>query len=1054
MVQSRVFRALLFLSIVVLAVPIFAQQTGALHGRVLASDGSALPGVTVEAKANVLPQPRVTTTDGKGDYRLPALIPGSYTVTFTLSGMQTATRKTDVLLGQDQAIDVKLGVAAVSENITVTAEATLVNKESTAIQSGISQQEIHALPLVQNYSDLQKLVPGVQYSQDTVRGPSAGASGQDNVYLFDGANITMPLFGVLLAQPNVNDIAQVNITRGAANALDFNRAGGFQIDSVSKSGTNEFTGQVSYELQNPNFVAAQAGTQNLNFENKQSWANVNIGGPIMKDRLFFYGSYYRPYARRGNPANLYGDLPNFTDTRNEEFGKLTFTPTQSWLLDGSYRNGHEVQTAKLAFTTRTAPTAGTGYESKTRIGNLEGSKIISPSSYATFKLTSFAQPGFGRADNLASVTPSTALGTQIDINNLANIGQLSVPLLIGGNAAQNAFVQPYINKYGYLCPPDAAARGLSCTPGQLAGGGVVGFGLNSADNDSFGRKSGQLAYNKTLGGNVTHDLHFGYMRESSYEDLNRTSNGWGAISIPAGVGAAGTCPASACGASTPAYFVATFAAQGVGALPVIHSEYHSQSVEFNDVLHWKNWSFNLGVIDSQDKLYGQGLKSADNFAGFVSSPGTKYLMHVFDWKDMIQPRLGTTWAYNGRDTVFASVARYNPPANSDARAASWDRGLVQTVNAYFDATGKLIGVDPVGSSSGKWWQAGIKPPEIKELTLGTARQINDAWSVKIYGRARKGDHYLEDTNNTARSAFNPPPGVPTGDYVPELCDTSIKTCGPNTIRGAIGSGSTYVIANLDGAFTKYYEATVESEYHTSKFSLHGTYTWMHYYGNFDQDYSTTSTSGTNDAAIFIGSSNIGDAAGRQLWDNKYGNLRGDRQMVAKLYGTYFLPWNASTGFVGVIQSGQKYQLESVLPYRALTGSTSDTDRYAEPAGSRHTPMQSDLDLNYTQSFPVVHGANFQLSFDVFNIMNRQTGYNFADRVSSDLGIVCVQLSSVCTSTYSGATVAIPNTIADSTLKTQVKGGTDFSRNQYAVVAPSATTFLAPRRFQITARIQF
>lgn len=1054
MVQNRVFRALLFLAIVVLAVPLLAQQTGALHGRVQASDGSMLPGVTVEASSNVLPQARVTTTDAQGQYRLPQLVPGTYNVTFSLSGMQSVTRKTDVLLGQDQAVDVKLGVAAVSENITVTAQATLVNKESTAIQSGISQQEIHSLPLVQNYSDLQKLVPGVQYTQDTVRGPSAGASGQDNVYMFDGANITMPLFGVLLAQPNINDIAQVNITRGAASAIDFNRAGGFQIDSVSKSGTNQFSGQVLYELQNPNFVASQNGTQNLNFENKKSWVDVNLGGPIVRDMLFFYGSYYRPYARRGNPANLYGTLPNYTDTRNEEFGKLTFTPTQSWLLNGSYRYGHEIEAAKLAFTTRTAPTAGTGYESKTRLGNLEGSKIISPKSYATFKLTSWAQPGFGRADNLANVTPSTALGTQIDINNLAQIGQLSVPLLIGGNAAQNQFVQPYINKYGYLCPPDAASRGLSCTPGTQAGGGVVGYGVNSADNDSFGRSAGQLGYNLTVGTNVTHDLHFGYQRERLYEDLNRTSNGWGSISIPAGVGAAGTCPASACGTATPAFFVATFAAQGVGSLPVIHSEFRSQNIEINDVVHWHNWSFNLGVLDSQDKLYGQGLTRADNYAGFVKSPGTKYLMHVFDWKDMIQPRLGATWAYNGSDTVFGSFARYNPEANSDARAASWDRGLVQTVNAYFDATGKLIGVDPVGSSSGKWWQSGIKPPEIKEITLGTARQLNQSWSVKLYGRARKGDHYLEDTNNTARSSFNPPAGVPTGDYVPDLCNTSLATCGPNTIRGAIGSGSTYVIANLDGAFTKYYEATAESEYHNNRLTLHGTYTWMHYYGNFDQDYSTTSTSGTNDAAIFIGSSNIGDAAGRQLWNFKYGNLRGDRPMVAKLYGTYQLPWNASTGFVGVLESGQKYQLESVLPYRALTGSTSDTDRYAENAGSRHTPMQSDLDLNYTQSFPLVRGTNFQLSVDLFNVFNKQTGYNYADRVSSDLGIVCVQTSSVCTSVYSGATVPIPNSIADSALKTQVKGGADFNRSQYAVVAPFPTSFLNPRRFQITARITF
>jgi len=1032
---------------------LFAQQTGSISGTVTASDKSALPGVTIEARSNVLPQPRVTTSGVAGEYRLPALIPGTYTLTFSLSGMQTVTRTTEVLLGQNTAQNVTLGVAGVAETVTVTAQATLVDKSSTELQSGLSQQEIHTLPLVQNYGDLQKLVPGVMYSQDTVRGPSAGASGQDNVYLFDGANITMPLFGVLLAQPNINDIAQVSITRGAASAVDFNRAGGFQIDSVSKSGTNELKGELGYELQNPNFVASQAGTQNLSFQNKKSWINANIGGPIVHDQLYFFGSYYRPYQKRGNPANLYGPLPNYTDTRNEEFAKVTYTPTQSWLLNGSYRYAHELETSKVAFLSKTAPTAGTGFESKTKLGNLEGSKIINPKSYATFKITTFAQPGFGRADNLANVTPSTALGTQLDINNLGQLGQLTVPLPIGGNTAQNAFVQPFINKYGYICPPGST----TCTPGQPVGGGVVGFGLNSADNDSFGRKSGQVAYNYTLGTNVMHDLHFGYMRESAYEDLNRTSNGWGALSIPAGVGTAGTCPASACGTATPAFFVATFAAQGVGALPVIHSEFHSQNIEINDVIHWQNWSFNVGVLDSQDKLYGQGLARADNFAGFVASPGTKYLMHVFDWKDMIQPRLGATWAYNGRDTVFASFARYNPPANSDARAASWDRGLVQSVNAYFDVNGKLIGVDPVGSSSGKWWQSGIKPPELKEVTLGTARQITDAWSVKLYGRARKGDHYLEDTNNVARSAFNPPAGVPTGDYVPDLCNlpnSQISKCGANTIRGAIGSGSTYVIANLDGAFNKYYEATAESEWRGRKGVLHGTATWSHYYGNFDQDYATTSTSGTNDMATFIGSSFIGDSAGRQLWDFKYGNLRGDRPMIVKLYGTYYLPWNASTGFFGVVESGQKYQLESVLPYRPLTGSTSDTDRLAEPAGSRHSPMQSDLDLNYTQTFPLIHGVNFQIAVDLFNVMNRQTGYNFADRVSADLGIVCVQTSSVCTTPYTGATVPIPASIPDSTLKTQVKGGSDFARSQYAVIAPYATSFLNPRRFQVTARFQF
>src|SRR5581483_6766346 len=249
-------------------------------------------------------------------------------------------------------------------------------------------------------------------------------------------------------------------------------------------------------------------------------------------------------------------------------------------------------------------------------------------------------------------------------------------------------------------------------------------------------------------------------------------------------------------------------------------------------------------------------------------------------------------------------------------------------------------------------------------------------------------------------------------------------------------GSSYVIANLDGAFTRYYEATMESDWRGSKGYVHGSYTWSHYYGNFDQDYSTTSS--VNDNAIFIGSSNIGDGAGRQLWNFKYGNLRGDRRNSVKIYGAYYLPWNATAGPFFVYQSGQPYQLESVLPYRPLTGSTIDTNRYAETAGSRRTPSQTNIDLDYTQNIRLPRGLNLQLAFDVFNLMNRQTGYNYETRVSV-LGF---------TTRTDVPTIAIPNSIAPSTLASiGVASGARLN-------APYPNSFLAPRRYQIAARIQF
>src|SRR5687768_489519 len=103
---NRLLRVLLSVSLLLLAVPLLAQQTGEIAGKVTGVDGSSMPGVTVEARSNVLPQARVTTTSENGDYRLPVLPPGAYTVTFSLAGMQTVTRNTTVVLNQTASVNV------------------------------------------------------------------------------------------------------------------------------------------------------------------------------------------------------------------------------------------------------------------------------------------------------------------------------------------------------------------------------------------------------------------------------------------------------------------------------------------------------------------------------------------------------------------------------------------------------------------------------------------------------------------------------------------------------------------------------------------------------------------------------------------------------------------------------------------------------------------------------------------------------------------------------------------------------------------------------------
>ena len=213
-VRPRLWLLVLLLSLI--ALPALAQQTGSITGKVTDSSGGVLPGVTVEARSNVLPGPRVATTDSDGVFQLPALPPGDYTVTYTLQGMQTVTKKVAVQLSEITSADASLAVGGVTETVNVTAETTMADKTSAAITSGITGSEISRLPVGTQYRDLVNLIPGVQYTQDQTRGPSAGASGQDNVYNVDGVNVTLPLFGTLSAEPTSLDIAKVTVVLGGA----------------------------------------------------------------------------------------------------------------------------------------------------------------------------------------------------------------------------------------------------------------------------------------------------------------------------------------------------------------------------------------------------------------------------------------------------------------------------------------------------------------------------------------------------------------------------------------------------------------------------------------------------------------------------------------------------------------------------------------------------------------------------------------------------------------------------------------------------------------------
>ncbi len=927
-----------------LATPAVAQQTGGITGEVLDDAGNPLSGVTVRAVGDTLPQGREVTTDDDGDFLFRRLPPGTYEVTVSYPDGSTATSRVRVLLQQQTELTLAQGMEM--EEVVVTGTQIALEAGQGSLKNAIDSQVVDALPTGNEYRDVIKLIPGVQYTEDSVRGPSAGGSGQDNVYQFDGVDVGLPLFGVLASEPSNHDIDQVSIVRGGAKAIGFNRTGGFLMNTTSKSGTNEFKGEVAYRVQTASMTddsVTEDEDKQKTFDEDRSWTTAGLGGPIIKDQLFFYASYFGPERERSNSATTYGPVPDFNSDRDEYFGKLTWAPTQDLLFDASYRTSDRVNRAE-SIGSQDAPSTSEGSENEQNIILVEGSWLVSDRTSVGFKYTDFEDLNVGRPDTVLDVQPN--FGGSLDINNLDQMGLFLVPEPIAGQDAYNAFIQPLIDQYGYSLN------------GQQTGGGAVGAGTTFNRQDFF-RESYEFSFDHSFDwGPTTHDIHIGYQWMEVGERLERSSNGWGLIRVVGGREMAETQP------MTPVFFEAQLNQQqlagfpGTVDVPVITSSSESYNFEINDSISYGPYTFNVGVLISEDVLYGQGLASdpSNPVSGFQTSPGTKYKMYTIDWQDQIQPRLGVTWDYSDTASVYVNYARYNPAALSLARAASWDRNLNQRVDVRFDENGNFIEGIPFGSSSGKAFQEGLNPRATNEYLIGTEQQLADGLTLRAHIRHRRSENFWEDVPNNARLIYDPPPGIPQELYVPNL----------DAIRAEIG-GSSYVIAQLDNAHTDYWEGSIEIEYFGENYYFTASYVNSKYEGNFDQD----NTSFTNDAALFIGSSFIADGNGRQLWQFKDGTLRGDRPHLFKAYGYYEFPWRGRVGAYFVFQSGQPWEAWD----GSLYGSSFDTYRFAEPAGSRRTDDHWQMDVNYTQDIRVYNDVTLQLRADVFNLFDKQTGYN-------------------------------------------------------------------------------
>jgi outer membrane receptor for ferrienterochelin and colicin len=284
------FTALAALLLLV-GLPVVAQTTASLTGQAT-TDGAPLPGVTVTISSTQMQGTRTAVTGDAGGYSFGAIPPGDYTVKFELSGMATQTKKVKIGVGQTGRADADLKVSAVTEAITVTAAAPSV-LETPSVSANLSSKQVEQLPVQRNVLATALLAPGV--NDNTPSGSQlsiSGSPGYDNLVMVNGVSITENIRHQSLNLFIEDAIQETTVLTGAISAEYGGFTGGV-VNSITKSGGNQFSGSFRDSLTNPSWAdkttgQKQAGTVLLDKLN--SVYEGTLGGYILKDRLWFFGA--------------------------------------------------------------------------------------------------------------------------------------------------------------------------------------------------------------------------------------------------------------------------------------------------------------------------------------------------------------------------------------------------------------------------------------------------------------------------------------------------------------------------------------------------------------------------------------------------------------------------------------------------------------------------------------------------------------------------------------------------------------------------------------------
>ncbi|MDH7512961.1 MAG: carboxypeptidase regulatory-like domain-containing protein [Clostridiales bacterium] len=338
--EKKVFAAMTF--VIAVSSLLQAIETGEIRGRIFDDKGASLPGVEVRAASAALQGTRTVFSSKNGEFTFPLLPVGTYTLTFLQEGFSTLVEENVVVrLGQVTSLSITMKFTEIMEEITVTAETLLIDRTASDTSFHLTTADLERLP-VQNRTivDAIKFTPGVTGVRvNTRRGtategqPSFRGEGEEgNSWIVDGLAVS----GVRLKNSglkiNFDSIEEIQVISDPFSP-EFASAYGGIINMVTKSGSNAFSGDMAVLFTSRNLQAARENQLSTASEPEfflDTTTYFNLGGPVVKDRLWFFisNNYYRNTLETEEGALDYFRIPagELTTHNNNFFAKLTCSP--------------------------------------------------------------------------------------------------------------------------------------------------------------------------------------------------------------------------------------------------------------------------------------------------------------------------------------------------------------------------------------------------------------------------------------------------------------------------------------------------------------------------------------------------------------------------------------------------------------------------------------------------------------------------------------------------------------------------------------------------------